>query len=235
MKRLIIFNIILIIIYLLTNNIEMVDVNLEEIEFQTDILENKLDIIENELNITNNITNNETDITENESDIMDIIQNNTITENVSSRGAEPRTTEPRTTEPKNTENKLEGYRITSYYPGDNCATGTKTGSGKSTKDFTLINIDGKNVYAYESKIVVAGATNELLKSGYNVKGSQKKQDKHYFNYYDTGKIKINDKWYDFIVLDSCGASMWEGYYRLDIFVPDSKNMIDTKNIEIIYN
>ena len=203
MKRLIIFNIILLIIYFLTNNVEMVTVDLSE------------DFSEEIININEEIIEDETDLT----DIL-----------VSSRGAEPRTTEP-----KNTENKLESYRITSYYPGDNCATGTKTGSGKSTKDFTLINIDGKNVYAYENKIVVAGATNELLKSGYNVKDSQKKQDKHYFNYYDTGKIKINDNWYEFIVLDSCGASMWEGYYRLDIFVPSSKNMINIKNAEIIYN
>ena len=208
MKRLIIFNIILLIIYFLTNNVEMVTVDLSE------------DFSEEIININEEIIEDETDLT----DIL-----------VSSRGAEPRTTEPKNTENKLEENKLEGYRITSYYPGDNCATGTKTGSGKSIKDFTLINIDGKNVYAYENKIVVAGATNELLKSGYDVKDSQKKQDKHYFNYYDTGKIKINDNWYEFIVLDSCGASMWEGYYRLDIFVPSSKNMINIKNAEIIYN
>lgn len=210
MKRLIIFNIILLIIYFLTSNVEMVTVDLSE---------NLSEVISEEV-----ISE---EVIEDEADLTDIL--------VSSRSTEPRTAENIISENTITENKLEGYRITSYYPGDNCATGTKTGSGKSIKDFTLINIDGKNVYAYENKIVVAGATNELLKSGYNVKDSQKKQDKHYFNYYDTGKIKINDNWYEFIVLDSCGASMWEGYYRLDIFVPSSKNMINIKNAEIIYN
>ena len=29
--------------------------------------------------------------------------------------------------------------------------------------------------------------------------------------------------------------MWKGYYRLDIFVPSSDNVIDTKNIEIVYD
>lgn len=130
---------------------------------------------------------------------------------------------------------LEGYRVTSYYPGDNCATGAKTGSGKTTNDFSLININGKTAYSYQGRIVVAGATKELLKSGYNKNGAQNKQNKHYFNYYDTGRIKINNEWYGFIVLDSCGASMWEGQYRLDIFVPNSQNVIDTKNVEIVYD
>lgn len=130
---------------------------------------------------------------------------------------------------------LEGYRITSYYPGDNCSTGTKTGSGKSTSDFSTMMVEGKQVYTYQGRIVVAGATQELLKSGYNAKGSQEAQNKHYFKYYDTGRIKINNSWYGFIVLDSCGAAMWKGYYRLDIFVPDSSNVIDTKNVEIVYD
>lgn len=211
MKKIIIFDIILLIIYFLTSNVKMVTVNLSE---EIININEKITEENTEENIEENI--------EDESDLTDIL--------ISSRSAKPRTAENNTVE-----NKLEGYRITSYYPGDNCATGMKTGSGKSTNDFTLINIDGKNVYAYENKIVVAGATNELLKSGYNAKGSQKKQDKHYFSYYDTGRIKINDNWYSFIVLDSCGASMWEGYYRLDIFVPSSKDVIDIKNAEIIYN
>ena len=29
--------------------------------------------------------------------------------------------------------------------------------------------------------------------------------------------------------------MWEGYYRLDIFVPNSDNVIDTRNVEIVYD
>lgn len=139
------------------------------------------------------------------------------------------------TEPIIEDKSLEGYRITSYYPNDDYQTGITTGSGKTIYDFDTMSINGKNVYTYQDKIVIAGATKELLKTGYNVKGSQEKQNKHYFNYYDTGKIKLYDNWYEFIVLDSCGASMWKGYYRLDIFVPTSTDVIDTKNAEIIYN
>ena len=138
-------------------------------------------------------------------------------------------------EPRTEDKTLEGYRITSYYPGDNCSTGTKTGSGKTTNDFSTMQVAGKTVYSYQGKIVVAGATQELLKSGYNVRGSQNPQNKHYFKYKDTGRIKIEGVWYGFIVLDSCGAAMWEGYYRLDIFVPDSSNVIDTRNVEIVYD
>lgn len=165
------------------------------------------------------------------------LQNNTdiISAEITSRSEEPRKEEI-IVEDNIIENKtLEGYRITSYYPTDNYGTSNITGSGKVTEDFNIINIEGKNVYAYQGKIVVAGATKELLKSGYNKNGSQKTQNKHYFNYYDTGRIKINDNWYGFIILDSCGASMWEGYYRLDIFVPSKDNIIDIKNTEIIYD
>ena len=127
---------------------------------------------------------------------------------------------------------LSGYRITSYYPSE---SSNITGSGKTTNDFDIININGKQVYSYKGKIVVAGATKELLRSGYSKNGSQEPQNKHYFKYYETGKIKLYDTWYDFIVLDSCGASMWKGYYRLDIFVCGSNDIIDLKNVDIICN
>lgn len=127
---------------------------------------------------------------------------------------------------------LTEYRITSYYPSE---SSNITGSGKTTNDFDIININGKQVYSYNGKIVVAGATKELLRSGYSKNGSQEPQDKHYFKYYETGKIKLYDTWYDFIVLDSCGASMWKGYYRIDIFVQEAKDIIDLKNVDIICN
>lgn len=165
----------------------------------------------------------------------DIISAEIIPTEITSRSEEPRIEESIIEEPIIEDKTLEGYRVTSYYPADNYGTSNLTGSGKVTEDFNIINVDGKNVYAYEGRIVVAGATKELLKSGYNKNGSQKSQNKHYFNYYDTGRIKINDNWYGFIVLDSCGASMWEGYYRLDIFVPSKDNVIDTKNVKIIYD
>lgn len=208
MKKLIILNLVLVIILIILPK------QVEETK-ETQLLENK--IIQEEV------------IEEVKEPEQEVIQEQITTE--ISRGI----TEPREVKTDIVDNTLEGYRVTSYYPDDNYKTGTKTGSGKTIYDFNTISINGKNVYTYKGKIVIAGATKELLKTGYNVKGSQEKQNKHYFNYYDTGKIKLYDNWYDFIILDSCGASMWKGYYRLDIFVPTSNDVIDTKNAEIIYN
>lgn len=147
-------------------------------------------------------------------------------ESISSRGGEREIQ----VEQKET---LDNYRITSYHPGDGYQTSSKTGSGKTTANFNTMNINGKTVYTYQGKIVVAGATNALLKSGYSKNGSQSEQVKHYFNYYDTGKLLIDGQWYDFIVLDSCGASMWKGQYRLDIFVPSVSDIIDISSTQII--
>lgn len=127
---------------------------------------------------------------------------------------------------------LGTYQITSYHPGDGCLSGTKTGSGKTINDFNTMKIGNKNVYTYKGKIVVACATEELLKSGYNVKGGGNRQEgKHYFRYYDEGKMNIDGTWYDFIVLDSCGAAMWEGESRIDIFVPSSSDIVNRRNVE----
>lgn len=129
---------------------------------------------------------------------------------------------------------LGNFKITSYHPGDNCLSGTKTGSGKTINDFSTMKIENKNVYTYKGKIVVACATEELLKSGYNVKGGGTKQEgKHYFKYYDTGKLNIDGNWYEFIVLDSCGAAMWQGEKRIDIYVPDSNNIVNRSSVEAI--
>lgn len=128
---------------------------------------------------------------------------------------------------------LTNYRITSYHPGDNCLSGTKTGSGKTINDFSTIQISGKDVYTYKGKIVVATATEELLKSGYNVKGGGTRQEgKHYFNYYDELKINIDGTYYDAIVLDSCGAAMWTGEYRIDLYVPEASDVINRSNITV---
>lgn len=206
MKKLILINLILLLL----------------IKYLPDVENTKIEVatINNEVTIEEVI----------EQPIEPIIEETQVT----ARGLE-KSRESTVEETKVEDKTLQGYRVTSYYPGDNCLTGTKTGSGKSTNDFSLITVEGKQVYSYQGKIVVAGATKELLKSGYNSKGSQESQNKHYFSYYDTGRIKINNNWYGFIVLDSCGAAMWKGYYRLDIFVPNSENVIDTKNVEIVYD
>lgn len=124
----------------------------------------------------------------------------------------------------------EKFQITEYWTGDGYETTSKTGSGKSTKDFSTITINGKKAYTYNGKIVVACATKELLKSGYSKNNAQKNQPgKHYFQYYDEIVITLGGKKYDAIVLDSCGAAMWEGEHRIDIFVPGKGNSFDQKN------
>lgn len=148
---------------------------------------------------------------------------------VSSRGSTPTRI--------NTDNKntSSGYRVTSYYPGDSCSSSSKTGSGKTVSNFSTMTVAGKKVYSYQGKIVVATATEELLKSGYSVKGSNIRQsDKHYFRYGDSLQLNINGTWYDAIVLDSCGVSMWKGQHRIDIFVPNSSNVINAYNVTIKY-
>lgn len=130
--------------------------------------------------------------------------------------------------------QMTGYQITSYHPGDGYGSGTKTGSGKSIYDFDTMVIGNKEVYTYNGKIVVATATEELYNTGYSVRGAQRRQEgKHYFRYYDELQINIDGTYYDAIVLDSCGASMWEGEFRVDIFVPTSSDIINRSNVEII--
>lgn len=132
-------------------------------------------------------------------------------------------------------NSLEGYRITSYYPGDGCLSTNKTGSGLTTSDFNTMKIGNKSVYTYKGKIVVACATQELKKSGYNVKGAQTQQVKHYFKYFDELQINIDGTLYDAICLDSCGAAMWKGEYRIDIYVPSASDVINRSNVTAYFN
>lgn len=126
------------------------------------------------------------------------------------------------------------YQITSYHPGDGYGSGTRTGSGKSISDFDTMMIGNKKVYTYKGKIVVATATEELYNTGYSLRNAQKRQEgKHYFRYYDELQINIDGTYYDAIVLDSCGASMWEGEFRVDIYVPTSSDIINRRNVDII--
>ena len=100
----------------------------------------------------------------------------------------------------------------------------------NTSDFQ---VNEKGWYTYQGKIVLAGATEELLRSGYNInKGNIRQSEKHYFRYYDTLTIEIDGIKYNAIILDSCGISMWEGYHRLDLFVSSKEYVIDRKNVKI---
>ncbi len=119
------------------------------------------------------------------------------------------------------------YRLTSYYPAE---TSNITGSGLTTSSFE---VNEKGWYTYKGKLVLAGATEELLRSGYSVRNANIRQKgKHYFRYYDTLTIEIDGIKYEGIILDSCGAAAWEGYTRLDLFVSDKKNVIDRKNVKV---
>lgn len=189
-------------------------------EIVREVLKEETNNTDTELNSVTSEPNVNTDeqITQQEQQVEQTVQ-------VTSRSNE----QPR----QNNSITLTNYRITSYHPGDNCLSGTKTGSGKTINDFSTIQISGKDVYTYKGKIVVATATEELLKSGYNVKGGGTRQEgKHYFNYYDELKINIDGTYYDAIVLDSCGAAMWTGEYRIDLYVPEASDVINRSNITV---
>lgn len=129
--------------------------------------------------------------------------------------------------------KLTGYRVTSYHPGDGCASTNKTGSGKSTNDFNTMKIGNKNVYTYKGKIVVAAWSKELYNTGYNVKGAQSCTD-YKFHYNQEIKLVINGNTYDAIVLDSCGAAGWNDRGPIiDIFVPSASDCINSSNVQVI--
>ena len=109
------------------------------------------------------------------------------------------------------------YRLTSFWSGDNCDTGSCTGSGLCEKDF---DVNENGWYTYQGKLVLGVATRYLLKYGYaEVPGIR------YFKYYDTLTLNINGKDYEAIVLDSCGACMKKNI--LDLFVSNSNSSITT--------
>lgn len=108
-------------------------------------------------------------------------------------------------------------RLTSYYTDDKCNTGVVTASGLSIYDF---NVNNNGWYTYEDKLVIATASTRL--------GSTEMKT---YNLYDELILEINGIRYDGIVLDVCGACMWDN--RIDLFVSGKESVIDT-NIQIIY-
>lgn len=119
-------------------------------------------------------------------------------------------------------NSMKTYetRLTSYYLGDNTETTTKTGSGLDIYDFEVNN---NGWYTYQGKLVVATATNYLIKYGF-VLGENIKT----YKYYDELVLNIDGIDYQAIVLDSCGSSMKTG--RIDLFVSNKESVKDTKII-----
>ncbi|GEM_PF-2960707 len=115
---------------------------------------------------------------------------------------------------------LEEYRkvdvyFTNYHLGDG-SSGITTASGLRIYDFE-VNDDG--MYTFDGKVVVATANMTRLERGI-YEGYQSHE------LYDEFKIQLNNKEYQAIVLDVCGACYYmEGEFlqRYDIFV--TKNVI----------
>ena len=115
---------------------------------------------------------------------------------------------------KDTNRTIEVYetRLTSFYTGDECNTGSITASGLSTENFET---NDKGWYTYQDKLVVATANKRLGTT--NMKT---------YNLYDELILVINGEQYKAIVLDVCGACM--RYNRIDLFVSGKHSVIDTK-------
>ena len=118
----------------------------------------------------------------------------------------------------NSNGKQMDYRMTYYYPGDECKSGTATASGLTTNDF-VVNENGW--YTYDGKLVVATA-HESLKSWDKYSDSTQKT----YELYDELTLTIDGKEYDAIVLDKCGAAM--NSPKVDLFVVDKAHGLDTQ-------
>lgn len=107
------------------------------------------------------------------------------------------------------------YRLTSYYPGDACASGNCTGSGLCTDDFQ---VNERGWYTYKGKIVLAAATT-YLQNKFGVK-----ENKLYFKYYDEVTLTIDGVDYKGIILDTCGACYKSE--KIDLYVKNKASVID---------
>lgn len=100
--------------------------------------------------------------------------------------------------------------FTNYHLGDG-SSGTTTASGLQIKDFE---VNEENMYTYDGKVVVATANMTRLPRGI-AEGYRSHE------LYEEFTIRLNDKDYQAIVLDVCGACYYmEGEFlqRYDIFV-----------------
>jgi hypothetical protein len=109
-------------------------------------------------------------------------------------------------------------RLTSYYNNDGYETGSCTGSGLCESDFQ---VNENGWYTYQGKLVIATATDYLLKYGYTLYDGV-----HSYKYYDELTLNIDGIDYQAIVTDSCGNCMKTG--RIDLFVSGSNYVKDTE-------
>lgn len=123
------------------------------------------------------------------------------------------------------ENNETEYRLTSYYTGDSTNSGSWVGAGINTSKF---GVNEKGWYTYKNKLVLAGATNECLRSKQGACGNWNtpKEGKRYFNYYEEITVLIDGIEYEAMILDSCGACMYLDENRIDLFVSKKENAID---------
>ena len=106
-------------------------------------------------------------------------------------------------------------RMTSFYSGDECNTGSITASGLGENDF---DINENGWYTYQGKLVIATASTRL---GYTEMTT--------YNLFDDIYLIIDGVEYTGIVLDVCGAC--QVYNRIDLFVSAGQYAID-KYVEV---
>lgn len=127
----------------------------------------------------------------------------------------------------------ERVTLTSYYPGDPYASHHTTSSGLTTQDFQ---INENGWYTYKNYVVIAAATHLCVQVNSGACAPYEYQDTHhYFDIGDTLHFIYNNKTYDAIVLDSCGACNWdEPLQRIDIFVSNKQSSVGKIEGSILY-
>ena len=95
------------------------------------------------------------------------------------------------------------YKFTGYYFGNGGPSDDDDGNLGSGVKHEQLKVNNEGWYTYNGKVVLASSTNALLKIG-----NYKKRDNiHYFNYFDEVTFEYNGTKYTGIILDSCGAAM----------------------------
>ena len=136
------------------------------------------------------------------------------------------------------------FKFTCYSPAntnDHSLGAAVNGRNITYEDCTLNSKYNWYEYNYNGTnyVVLAAATNELLKSGELAsEGVTEQSHIHYFNYFDTFKFKFSDSSFDQeeyygIILDSCGASMKvkEGDPQiLDVYISGSNEDCNNSSI-----
>ena len=100
-------------------------------------------------------------------------------------------------------------RLTSYYPEEG---ETMTATGLGINDFQT---NEKGWFTYNGKLVVATASERLGHTNMRT-----------YNLYDEIVLNIDGIDYNAIVLDVCGACMWDN--RIDLFVSSVRYVKDTQ-------